>query len=256
MSLGPQKAISSIWSKLVPTAKEKQMRVQDIMTRAVVSATPQSSVLDLATLMLDNRVSAIPVISGCSLVGIVSEADLLHRYELGTQRDAVERPWWRRLFVDEDAPWSYVEAHAVRVRDLMSTPLVSVEDDASVGDVAALFETRNIRRAPVMKFGTMVGIVSRADFVRALVARAEVRRDQSPKSDEAIRRALLKELESHRWWRPDRSQVAVQDGIVQISGLFGSAQEQLAARVAAENITGVRGVEDARSLSVAPGGYL
>jgi predicted transcriptional regulator len=68
------------------------MRVQDIMTRAVVSATPQSSVLDLATLMLDNRVSAIPVISGCCLVGIVSEADLLHRYELGTQRDAGERP--------------------------------------------------------------------------------------------------------------------------------------------------------------------
>ena len=104
-----------------------------------------------------------------------------------------------------------------------------------------------------MKFGTMVGIVSRADFVRALVARAEVRRDQSPKSDESIRRALLNELQSHRWWRPDRSQVAVQDGILQISGLFGSAQEQLAARVAAENITGVRGAEDARSLSVAPG---
>ena len=212
------------------------MRVQDIVTRAVVSATPQSSVLDLATLMLDNRVSAIPVISGCSLVGIVSEADLLHRYELGTQRDAVERPWWRRLFVDEDAPWSYVEAHAMRVRDIMSTPVVSVEDDASVGDIAAL--------------------VSRADFVRALVARAEVRRDQSPKSDKSIRRALLKELESHRGWRPDRSQVAVRDGIAQIPGLFGSAQEQLAARVAAENITGVRGVEDARSLSVAPGGYL
>ena len=102
----------------------------------------------------------------------------------------------------------------------------------------------------------MVGIVSRADFVRALVARAEIRRDQSPKSDESIRRALLKELESHRWWRPDRSHVAVADGIVQISGLFDSAQEQLATRVAAENITGVRGVEDTRSLSVAPGGYL
>ena len=104
--------------------------------------------------------------------------------------------------------------------------------------------------------GTMVGIVSRADYVRALVARAEIRRDHRPKSDESIRRALLEELESHRWWRPDRSQVAVHDGIVQISGLFDSPQEQLATRVAAENITGVRGVEDTRSLSVAPGGYL
>ena len=232
------------------------MRVRDIMTRTVVSATPETSVLDLATLMLDNRVSAIPVISGGSLVGIVSEADLLHRYELGTQRDALERPWWRRLFVDEDAPWSYVEAHAMRAGDIMTTPVVSVEDDAPVGDVAALFESRNIRRAPVLKAGTMVGIVSRADYVRALVARAEIRRDPRPKSDESIRRALLKELESHRWWRPARSQVAVQDGIVQNSGLFYSPQEQLATRVAAENITGVRGVEDTRSLSVAPGGYL
>ena len=138
------------------------MQVRDIMTRTVVSAAPETSVLDLATLMLDNRVSAIPVISGGSLVGIVSEADLLHRYELGTQRDARERPWWRRLFIDEDAPWSYVEAHAMRVRDIMTESVVSVEDDASIGDVAALFESRNIRRAPVLKAGTMVGIVSRA----------------------------------------------------------------------------------------------
>jgi len=172
------------------------MRVRDIMTRTVVSAAPETSVLDLATLMLDNRVSAIPVVRGGSVVGIVSEADLLHRYELGTQRDALERPWWRRLFIDADAPWSYVEAHAMRVKDIMTASVVSVEDDASIGDVAALFESRKIRRAPVLKAGAMVGIVSRADFVRALVARAEIRRDPRPKSDESIRRALLKELES------------------------------------------------------------
>jgi CBS domain-containing protein len=232
------------------------MLVRVIMTRTVIRAAPETSVLDLATLMIENRVSAIPVVSGGSLVGIVSEADLLHRYELGTQRDAVERSWWRRLFVDEDAPRSYVEAHAMKVGEIMTAPVVSVEDDATVGDVAALFESRNIRRAPVMRAGTMVGIVSRADFVRALVARAGVRRVPRPKSDESIRRALLRELESHRWWRPDRSRVTVEDGIVRISGLFDSLQEQLATRVAAENIAGVRGVDDIRSLSVAPGGYL
>ena len=233
------------------------MRVRDIMTRAVISAAPETSVVDLATLMLDNRVSAIPIISDdSSLAGIVSEADLLHRYELGTQRNSARQPWWQRLFMAKDLPWSYVEAHAMKVRDIMTTPVVSVDDDASVGDVAALFESRKIRRAPVLKAGAMVGIVSRADFVRALVARAEVRRDPRPKSDEWIRRALLEELESHRWWHQDRARVAVQDGIVQISGLSDSPQEQVAVRVAAENIAGVRGVEDTRSLSVAPGGYL
>ena len=232
------------------------MRVRDIMTRTVISAAPETTVLDLATLMLDNRVSAIPVVSGGVLAGIVSEADLLHRYELGTQRDAAPQPWWRRLFVDDDAPWSYVEAHAMRVKDIMTTQVVSVEDGASVGEVAALFESSNIRRAPVLKAGAMVGIVSRADFVRALVARAQIRRDQRPKSDESIRRALLKELQAHHWWHPDRSRVAVREGIVHISGLFDSPQERVATCVAAENIIGVRGVEDTRSLSVAPGGYL
>src|SRR5678816_3027433 len=57
---------------------------------------------------------------------IVSVADLLRRYELGTQREVGEKPWWRRLFADEDAPWSYVEAHAMRVQDIMTTPVVSV----------------------------------------------------------------------------------------------------------------------------------
>lgn len=231
------------------------MRVRDIMTRDVISAGPETSVLALAAMMVGRRVSAIPILSGNSLVGIVSEADLLHRYELGTQRDAGTQPWWRRLFTD-DASWSYVEAHAMRVEDIMTTPVVSVDDDATVGDVAALFESRKIRRAPVLKAEQMVGIVSRADFVRALVARAEIRRDPGPKSDESIRNALLHELESQRWWQPDRSRVTVRDGIVHLSGLFDSPQEQAAARVAAENVVGVRGVEDSRSPSVVPGGYL
>ncbi len=232
------------------------MQVRDIMTKTVVSFDPDTSVLDLAALMLDNRVSAIPVISGGLVAGIVSEADLLRRYELGTQREVGEKPWWRRLFADEDAPWSYVEAHAMRVQDIMTTPVVSVDHEAAIGDVAALFESRNIRRAPVLKEGVMVGIVSRADFVRALVARADTRRDPRPKSDESIRRELLDVLESYAWWRPDRSRLEVRDGIVHISGLFDSPQERVATRVAAEHIAGVIGVEDIRTLSVAPGGYL
>lgn len=232
------------------------MRARDIMTRDVISVGPETTVLELAALMLDNRVSAIPVLSAGSVVGIVSEADLLHRYELGTQRNAETQPWWRRLFDADDAPWSYVEAHAMRVGDIMTTAVVSVEHDASVGDVAELFESRKIRRAPVLKAQAMVGIISRADFVRALVARAKTRRDPRPKSDESIRRALLNELEAQRWWQPDRSRVTVKDGIVHISGLFDSAQERVATRVAAENIVGVRGVEDSRTPLVAPGGYL
>jgi CBS domain-containing protein len=232
------------------------MQVSDIMTRTVISAAPDSSVLDLAALLVDNRISAVLVINCGTLAGIVSEADPLHRYEIGTDRDPSARPWWRRLFTSDEAPWNYVESHAMKVRDIMTTPVVSVTEDTSVADLADLFESRHIRRAPVLKHGAVVGIVSRADLVRALVAQAKTRRTERLTSDEAIRVALLAELGAQSWWQPLRCDVSVVDGIVHISGLLDSTQEREAARVAAENIPGVRGVEDGRSVLIPAGGYM
>jgi CBS domain-containing protein len=232
------------------------MQVSDIMTRTVISAAPDSSVMDLAALLVDNRISAVLVINCGTLVGIVSEADLLHRYEIGTDRDPSARPWWRRLFTSDEAPWNYVESHAMKVRDIMTTPVVSITEDTSVADLAELFESVHIRRVPVLKHGAVVGVVSRADVVRALVAQAKTRHKERLTSDEAIRTALLAELDSQSWWQPDRGDVSVVDGIVHISGLLDSVQEKEAARVAAENIPGVRGVEDSRSVLIAAGGYM
>ena len=232
------------------------MQVSDIMTRTVISAAPDSSVLDLAALLVDNRISAVLVINCGTLVGIVSEADLLHRYEIGTDRDPSARPWWRRLFSSDEAPWNYVESHAMKVRDIMTTPVVSVAEDTSVADLAELFESRHLRRVPVLKSGAVVGIVSRADVVRALVEQAKTRHRERLTGDESIRTALLAELESQSWWQPDRCEVSVVDGIVHFSGLLDSVQEKEAARVAAENIPGVRGVEDSRSVLIAAGGYV
>ena len=232
------------------------MQVSDIMTAAVISASPDSSVLDLAALLVDNRISAVLVINCGTLVGIVSEADLLHRYEIGTDRDPSARPWWRRLFSGDEAPWNYVESHAMKVRDIMTTPVVSVTEDTPVADLAELFESRHIRRAPVLRHGAVVGVVSRADLVRALVAQAKTRHMERLTSDEAIRVALLAELEAQSWWQPLRCDVSVVDGIVHISGLLDSVQEKDAARVAAENIPGVRGVADTRSVLIPAGGYM
>jgi CBS domain-containing protein len=232
------------------------MQVSDIMTRTVISAAPDSSVMDLAALLVDNRISAVLVINCGTLVGIVSEADLLHRYEIGTDRDPSARPWWRRLFTSDEAPWNYVESHAMKVRDIMTTPVVSITEDTSVADLAELFESVHIRRVPVLKHGAVVGVVSRADVVRALVAQAKTRHKERLTSDEAIRTALLAELDSQSWWQPDRCDVSVVDGIVHLSGLLDSVQEKDATRVAAENIPGVRGVEDSRSVLIPAGGYM
>ena len=155
------------------------MQVRDIMTRNVVSAAPDSSVLEVASLLVEHHISAVPVAESDSVVGMISEADLLHRHELGTQRDAL--PWWRRLLGGEDAAGTYVQAFATKVRDVMSTPVISVAESMPVSDLAALLESQAIRRAPVLKAGRLVGIVSRADFVRALVARARVRPERPEK---------------------------------------------------------------------------
>ncbi len=231
------------------------MQVRNIMTKTVIHVAPEASVLDAAALLVENRISAIPVVSGDAVVGIVSEADLLHRTELGTERDPAARPWWRRIFDRDSESLSYVEAHATKVRDVMSTPVFSIAEDMPVAELAALFETRKIKRAPVLKSGLLVGIVSRSDFVRALVARAKQGQEAQPKDDASIRRALLAELESQHWWHSDRSDVTVSDGVVRFAGQVDSTEEKTSARVAAENIPGVRAVEDSRSVEVPTAGY-
>lgn len=231
------------------------MRARDIMTATVISVGPENSVVEAAALMVRKRISAVPVISDGAVVGIVSEADLLHRYELGTQRDPAPRSWWRRIFDSDNSAWSYVQAHAMKVRDVMTPDVVTVEEDSPATDIAALFEKHKIKQVPVVRSGSAVGIVSRADFMRALVARARTGRKPAPKGDAAIRRALLAELGTQSWWQPDRCKVSVRNGIVNFSGEIDDPKEKLAARVAAENIPGVRGVEDSRSISIPTAGY-
>ncbi len=231
------------------------MQARDLMTRDIVSLAPHSSVIDAASLMIEHRVSALPVINDGVLVGIVSEADLLRRYELGTQRDGGTVPWWRRLFNGSKEPWHYVEARAMKVRDVMTADVVSIAEDTPVADIAALFESRRIKRAPVLQAGRVVGIVSRSDFVRALLARAKQGQEAASQSDEAIRAALLAELQAQPWWHPDRCKVTVSGGMVRFVGQYEEPQERIAARVAAENIAGVLGVEDRRSISVPAAGY-
>lgn len=231
------------------------MQAKDIMSKNVISVAPETSVVEAAALMVGKRISAVPVISDGTVVGIVSETDLLHRFELGTQRTTAAQPWWRRIFESDSSSWIYVQAHAMKVRDVMTPRVVTIAEDTSVADIAALFEKHKIKQAPVVKSGLTVGIVSRADFMRALVARAKPARKPRPEGDAAILRALLAELESQTWWRPDRSKVSVRNGIVNYSGEIDDPEEKLAARVAAENIPGVRGVEDSRLISIPAAGY-
>ena len=222
------------------------MNAKDIMTSKVIAVTPATPVGELADLLIEHRISAVPVVDSGRLVGIVSEADLLHRYEIGTDWILGGGRWWKRLFKVNRSPEEYVRSHARDARDIMTREVVTVAPDACLAEIATLLEERRIRRVPVVQEDRLVGIVSRSDLVKALAAAKRRHWKVGPLTDEAIRRLVLAELRRQSWWRMDRSSVTVQEGVVTYAGLMEFENERLAARVAAETVPGVRGIVDRR----------
>ncbi|MEO8718004.1 MAG: CBS domain-containing protein [Burkholderiales bacterium] len=225
------------------------MKARDIMTSPVVTVGPETQVKEIAALLFERRISAVPVVDGATLVGIVSEADLLHRQEIGTEHQGRGGSWWLRLFSANPSVEDYIKSHARRARDVMTRHVASVSPDAAVAEVAEVLEARGIGRVPVIEGGKLVGIVSRANLVQALATTTR-KADEAPSvDDQSIRRQLLQELQRQTWWRIDHANVIVTDGVVHFWGMVDSNDARPAARVAAENVPGVRGVEDHRFLS-------
>lgn len=222
------------------------MKASDIMTSPVITVEPDTSVKEIAELLFERRISAVPVLENGRVVGLVSEADLLHRQEIGTDRVARSGSWWLRLFSADQSPGEYIRSHARHAREIMTQEVTTVAPDTPVADIATLLETRGIKRVPVVKEGRLVGIVSRSNLVQAL-ATLQQPRQATPTSDEAIRARLLAELERQSWWRRQVvTNVVVTDGVVHYWGTLDSEDQRQAARVAAENIPGVQGIQDHR----------
>lgn len=222
------------------------MKAKDIMTSPVITVTPDTPVREIAALLFERRISGVPVLQDGRLVGLVSEADLLHRQEIGTDRVAQPRAWWLRLFNADSTPAEYVRSHATRARDVMSHEVVSVAPDTPIAEIASLLEARGIKRVPVLRGAQLVGIVSRGNLVQALAVTSRPAAKVTPPSDGAIRGRLLAELEHQPWWGRVSSNVIVAGGVVHYWGTVNSDDERNAARVAAENVPGVRRVEDHR----------
>jgi len=220
------------------------MKASDIMTSPVITVQAHTPVREIAALLLEHRISAVPVLDGARLAGMVSEADLLHRHEIGTE-EARRGPAWLRWLSGANSASDYVRAHAVHASDVMTREVFSAEADVDLGEIVALMERRNVRRVPIVRGAELVGIVSRADVVRAVVAKQGSATTESP-GDEAIRARVAAELEGQPWWRAPYSSVQVRDGVVHYLGLIDTEEQRSAARVAAENVPGVRGVEDHR----------
>lgn len=217
------------------------MKAADVMTRDVLTIYADRPVGEVARLLLDRRISAVPVVDAAGrLLGIVSEGDLLRRVETDTQR---RRSGWHALLTTgQHLANEYVKAHARRAADVMTRDVVTVLEDTRLGDIADLFEDHNIKRVPVMRDGAVVGIVSRADLLRALVLAQE--HEVAEIDDATILAQLTEELRRQKWARSTGAEITVNDGIVHLSGNVLSAAERTALRIAAEGVPGVRAVED------------
>lgn len=217
------------------------MKARDVMTANVVTASPETQVKEIAQRLLDHRVSALPVVDGDNrVVGLVSEGDLMRRLE-GDEGE--RRSWWLALLASprEDAA-DFVKAHGRHAEDVMSREVVTVEEDASVAEIARLLETRRIKRVPVLRDGRLVGIVSRANLLHGLAAS----KDSLPRSsddDLGLRQRVARALGEVPGLATSRFNVIARDGAVEVWGIAESEAEEKAARVAVENVDGARVVK-------------
>ncbi len=217
------------------------MKARDVMVSPVITVKPTETVKDVAKLFLGNRISAVPVVDDQGkLVGIVSEGDLLHRAEAGTQRS---RPWWLlALTRDEALAADYIKEHARSVADVMTKDVITAGPDTPLHDIAAALERYAIKRVPIVKDGQLVGIVSRANLIQAVAS--DRKKLAIAPSDTAIREKLLAHLNAQRWAHTGLINATVTDGVVDLWGISNSPVEQKAIRVAAESIPGVVAVND------------
>jgi CBS domain-containing protein len=232
-------------SAIMPAANgigETRMKASDVMTRDVVSIGRDASVLEAVRLMLQHRISGLPVVDAAgNLQGIVTEGDFLRRVETGTERK-------RSRFVEfllgpGRLATDYAHASGRKVDEVMSLDVRTATEDASLEQIVHVMERYRVKRVPVVQGRKVVGIVTRANLMRALASLALAEHPVAA-GDAEIRERLLAELKKQRWAPVGLIDVVVKDGVVKLSGALTDERERQAIRIAAENIPGVTKVED------------
>jgi CBS domain-containing protein len=219
------------------------MNASAIMVSDVITVKPDDTVQDVAGLLVVNCISAVPVVdeSG-SIVGIVSEGDLLRRVE---NRTAHERPWWLKLLMGRELlAAEFIREYGRKVADVMTREVISAEPDTPIADIASLLERHRIKRVPIIQDGKIVGILSRANLIQALAVCRNKSLEPQTVADAELRDKLISRLKAEPWVRPSLVNVTVADGMVDLWGIVDSPTEKQALRVAVEVTPGVKAVND------------
>jgi CBS domain-containing protein len=218
------------------------MKAMDVMVHDVVTVKPDDDVAHAIKLLAEHDVSALPVVDDDgTVVGILSEADLVHRSEIGTEKHHPR--WVEALTPASTLAEEFAKSHGRRVSEIMSTSVVSAAEETPLGEIATLLEKHRIKRVPILRDGKLVGIVSRSNLIQALAASQPQAGEGSP-SDRAIRLELLDRLGGQAWTDFGSRNVIVAGGVIHLWGLVGSQEEHKALLAMAEGVPGVVRVSD------------
>jgi CBS domain-containing protein len=216
------------------------MRARDLMTRDPVTIPPEAPLPLVARTLAERGFSGAPVVDReGQLLGMVTESDLIRR--IAAPEDA-PGSWLRDLFSTAGQQAArFARTHGQTAADVMTTGLVTADEDTPIERIAKAMEERGIRRVPVVRDGRLLGIVSRADLIRALLVPAAALAADAP--DERIRRAVLAAMQEQPWADAFFIFPDVQDGVVSFHGFCRNDEVKRALRVLAEGIPGVKGVQ-------------
>lgn len=220
------------------------MRAEEIMTRDVITVRPETPIVEVARLFAERGISGAPVVDAeGNLRGVITESDLMRRLAA-----AGERPGFFAQLLSDPAELArnYARAHGRTAQDVMTTDPLTLGPDVPVERVAKLLEEKDIRRVPIVAAGRLLGVVSRADLLKAVLAAAP----QTPAEvdDAAIRRELARRLREQPWVDRHFLHATVKDGHVHFTGFARSAAIGQGLRALAEGVPGVKGV----TLDLAP----
>jgi len=217
------------------------MRAADVMTPDPMCISPDASITDAIRLMLERKFSGLPVVDARgALVGIVTEGDLVRRTETGTQRK--RWGWIEFLMGPGRLAAEYLQTAGRKVGDVMTADVRTVKEDR-LDEIVHVMERHQINRVLVVRDGKLVGIVTRANLLHAL-ASVIAEAKPGPTSDASIRERVYAELKAQRWAPVGLVNVVVRNGVVRLSGTLLDERQRGAIRAAAENIPGVKAVED------------
>ncbi len=216
------------------------MNASGIMTRDVISVGPETPVREIATMMLERRISGVPVVDAeRRVLGIVSEGDLIRRPEIET--DHAPTGWLSLFLSDEERSRDFVKSHGRVAREVMTKPATCVAPETPLDEVVRLMERHRVKRLPVVDNGKLVGLVTRADLLRTLVSR----RPAAPvaSSDQDVRERIDAMLRHEDWATSAFVNVQVEDGVAHLWGTVESASQREALILAVRGVPGVKDVQ-------------